>query len=258
MTVLRGAIAFGGNLGDPERSFQNACRLLATHGINVDRISSTIRSQPMGPDAGSEFCNAAATFHSPHSAHQLLQILHTVEAELGRTRDQHWGPRTIDLDLICLDQQVIDTPQLVLPHPAFWYRRFVLQPLCEIDPDARHPILKESSQQLLDRLLKRPLTVAVDLCRPENSRAESTLAELKLAIRQQFPQEKILIQTAAEGSTSDAPTITIQVVREDGPSENRRQPRHEKGRIVRIALSSENVVEQLITGVTSVIQAMLG
>ena len=92
-------IALGGNTGEPQTTFDNALIALKRHGVDVIAVSSTITSAPMGADAGGLFCNAAATISTQLSPQDLLNALHSVEEELGRTRSVHWGPRTLDLDL---------------------------------------------------------------------------------------------------------------------------------------------------------------
>ncbi|MCA9065693.1 MAG: 2-amino-4-hydroxy-6-hydroxymethyldihydropteridine diphosphokinase, partial [Planctomycetaceae bacterium] len=150
-------IALGGNLGDSRAIFEQAYSVLSEHQVHVIRRSSVLQSAPMGQNAGDVFCNAAALVETTHAPAELLAVLHRVELSCGRTRQIHWGPRTLDLDLIAFADQVIDTPQLVVPHPHCWYRRFVLEPVQEISPDWTHPLLQLSATDLLARLNQRPL-----------------------------------------------------------------------------------------------------
>jgi 2-amino-4-hydroxy-6-hydroxymethyldihydropteridine diphosphokinase len=87
------------------------------------------------------------------TAYELLRILQRVEADLGRVRGERWGERTIDLDLLLYGDLVIDSPGLTLPHPRMHERRFVLEPLAEIEPRIVHPRFQQSVQELLSRLL---------------------------------------------------------------------------------------------------------
>lgn len=151
-------IALGGNQGSVSETFRRAAELLhRTPGITVTRVSRLYTTAPVGADAGDEFLNAAAELQSTLSPFELLTRLQEVETQLGRTRTVHWGPRTLDLDLLIYDEQEVSTPTLTVPHPHLWYRRFVLDPLVEIAPDVVHCRHGLSMAQLRERLLSRPL-----------------------------------------------------------------------------------------------------
>jgi 2-amino-4-hydroxy-6-hydroxymethyldihydropteridine diphosphokinase len=156
-------ISLGGNLGDVAATIESALqRLRQTPGISVVAGSSMHRTPPVGANAGTEFVNAAAVLETTLTAHELLDRLLTIETELGRVRTIHWGPRTLDLDLICFGDTVInDPPRLQVPHPACWYRRFVLDPLTEIAPQFVHPEKGICIAELQRRLLPRPLHVSL-------------------------------------------------------------------------------------------------
>jgi len=155
-------IALGGNVGPVEQTFQRALELLASCGeISILQVSSIYKTSAIGPQAGSEFTNAAAELETSLSAIQLLAELQNVENQLGRARTVHWGPRTLDLDLILFGDEIISLPQLIVPHPACWYRRFVLDPLVEIAAEKIHPVTKLTIRDLHDRLLVRPLTCSI-------------------------------------------------------------------------------------------------
>jgi 2-amino-4-hydroxy-6-hydroxymethyldihydropteridine diphosphokinase len=157
------AISLGGNVGDVPATFAAAIRELeTTYGISNAKISRIYRTTPMGADAGAAFHNAACVFETSQSADMLLFALQMVENHCGRVRTVHWGPRTLDLDLIFYGDQVLNSTlplPLVVPHPGCWYRRFVLDPLVDLIPDFIHPVLHESVRALRDRLLIRPLPV---------------------------------------------------------------------------------------------------
>ncbi len=155
-------IALGGNTGPVERTFDEALDRLSSEGCCVVQRSRCYRSVPMGSDAGSEFVNAAAVLTTGFGAQELLTVLQGVEDACGRTRSRHWGPRTLDLDLLFFGQEIICTPQLTVPHAGLWYRRFVLDPLVEIVPDWCHPVNGQSVRMLHARLLERPLVVALE------------------------------------------------------------------------------------------------
>jgi 2-amino-4-hydroxy-6-hydroxymethyldihydropteridine diphosphokinase len=115
----------------------------------------------VGDQAGSRFLNAAAELETDLAPLELLDRLQAIELELGRARETRWGPRTLDLDLVFYGSQIIESPRLVVPHPAAWYRRFVLDPLTEIAPRFVHPVKLIEVAALRDRLLARPLRVSL-------------------------------------------------------------------------------------------------
>ncbi len=156
-------ISLGGNLGDVMATIGGALlRLHQSPGIRVGTCSSLLRTLPVGADAGTEFVNAAAILETSLTAHELLDRLLAIETELGRVRTIHWGPRTLDLDLIFFGDAIIDDrPRLRVPHLACWYRRFVLDPLTEIAPQFVHPEKHVSISELQRRLLIRPLPVTL-------------------------------------------------------------------------------------------------
>jgi len=154
-------ISLGGNLGPVAATFDKALdRLQQVAGCSPVAVSRFHRTPAVGSNAGSEFLNAAAELETTLNPFDLLDLLQSVELELGRVRTVHWGPRTLDLDLLFYGAEVISSPRLIIPHPAAWYRRFVLDPLAEITPGLVHPTKELSIQRLRERLLVRPLQVA--------------------------------------------------------------------------------------------------
>jgi 2-amino-4-hydroxy-6-hydroxymethyldihydropteridine diphosphokinase len=151
-------ISLGGNLGVVSDTFQKALSSLGSvTGTTVVAVSSFQRTNPVGQKAGGEFLNAAVEIDTSQSPLDLLDLLQSIEQTLGRTRTVRWGPRPIDVDLLFYGSEIIDVPRLVIPHPAAWYRRFVLDPLVEIAPDYIHPERQADIQTLRARLLMRPL-----------------------------------------------------------------------------------------------------
>lgn len=155
------AISLGGNIGDVPGTFSEAVHDLNESGFVSDfRMSRLYRTAPMGAQAGDAFYNAAAVFESTGCADQLLtDVLQKIERTCGRVRNVRWGPRTLDLDLLLYGEEWFASGRLVVPHPAMWYRRFVLDPLVELIPDTVHPVFRMSIRQLRERLLVRPLPV---------------------------------------------------------------------------------------------------
>lgn len=200
-------LALGGNLGSVEQTFEQALRRLSeSPGCALIASSRFYRTAAVGPEAGSTFLNAAAEIDSQLAPLELLERLQSIERDLGRVRSEHWGARTIDLDLVFYGSEIITSPRLVVPHPAAWYRRFVLDPLVEIAPRFVHPERQAEIQTLRDRLLPRPLVVAL-------TGGTSELREA-LAVRLQpdFPAVRfVLWQGAApeDAERRDAPAIVF-------------------------------------------------
>ncbi|HTN04627.1 MAG TPA: 2-amino-4-hydroxy-6-hydroxymethyldihydropteridine diphosphokinase [Planctomycetaceae bacterium] len=160
--MARAWIALGGNLGNVPQTFRAACLSLSRQPeLELIRSSGIYRTAPVGDDAGSAFFNAATAWETALSPLELLQRLQQAEDAAGRTRDLRWGPRPLDLDLIQFGDTIVQKSQLTVPHPAAWYRRFVLDPVCEFAPDVRHPLHWKPWGELRQRLLPRPLRVAI-------------------------------------------------------------------------------------------------
>jgi 2-amino-4-hydroxy-6-hydroxymethyldihydropteridine diphosphokinase len=129
-------IGLGSNLADPAAQLREAVGRLARR-LTVERISSAYRTEPVGLKDQPHFLNAVLAARTEMSPQEVLSLLVSVEAAMGRRRDVPQGPRTIDLDLLLYDHRVVDEPDLRLPHPRMSGRRFVLAPLAEIAPGVR-------------------------------------------------------------------------------------------------------------------------
>lgn len=134
-------IGLGSNLGDRGATIHRALELLgADDDIEITAVSSLVETDPVGYEDQPRFLNGAAALRTELSARDLLERMFGVERELGRTRTgPRFGPRTIDLDLLLYGQESIDEPGLRIPHPRLAERRFVLEPLAELDKDLQVP-----------------------------------------------------------------------------------------------------------------------
>jgi 2-amino-4-hydroxy-6-hydroxymethyldihydropteridine diphosphokinase len=143
-------IGLGSNQGDRRDSLRRAVEMLAAvPGVEVVRQSSLYETAPVGgPPGQGPYLNAAVIIRTTLPPRDLLAVLLDVEARLGRVRTVRDGPRTIDLDLLLYGDFVLDTPELVVPHPRLHERLFVLEPLAEVAPGGVHPRLQQSVAQL--------------------------------------------------------------------------------------------------------------
>lgn len=146
------AIGLGSNLGDSRSILAGAIdRLRSSAQIELIDVSSWYRTAPIGPPQP-DYLNGCATLQTSLEPLELLNVLHSIEAEFGRVRQEVWGARTLDLDLLLYDDLIIDLPTLQVPHPRMTERAFVLVPLAEIAPNAIEPKSGQSIATLCKQL----------------------------------------------------------------------------------------------------------
>jgi len=146
-------VGLGSNLGDRVGNLRKALEMIdCENGVGILRVSSFCESEPLGPKDQPDFINAVAEVQTSLAPRSLLEALQRIELEMGRARARRWGPRLIDLDILLYGDLVVSEPDLVIPHRLMHLRGFVLEPLCELIPEAEHPARGLRFCELLDRV----------------------------------------------------------------------------------------------------------
>jgi len=145
-------ISIGSNLGDREENCRKTISLLKEKGIAVKKQSSVHETEPWGVKDQPKFINRAIEVEIDKEPEELLGILKEIEKEIGRTETTKWGPRVIDLDIIFYDDLILKSQDLEIPHPLLHEREFVLEPLCEIAPDKKHPVTGKTVKEMIKNL----------------------------------------------------------------------------------------------------------
>jgi len=147
-------VALGGNLGDVYSCFKSARKNISEHPYcSLIQSSLLYQTPPLGPAGQADYLNAAIAINTYLEPLDLLHLLQNIEHAHGRTRHEHWGARTLDLDILAYDNLYLQSNILNLPHSQLPTRQFVLRPLCDIAPKWLHPSLKKNASELLQSLL---------------------------------------------------------------------------------------------------------
>lgn len=142
-------LLIGGNVGDRAANLQTALRRIAETCGTITSTSSLYETAAWGNTNQPSFYNQAVVVNSPLSPEALMDQLLDIELEMGRIRTQKYDPRTIDLDILMIDDLVLNTEKLTIPHPQMQNRRFALLPLAEVAPTLIHPLFDQSIEVLL-------------------------------------------------------------------------------------------------------------
>jgi len=142
--MTRAALSLGGNLGEPRVALRGAVAALsAREGVQVRAVSGLWRTSAMGGPAQPDYINAVVLLETTLTEWELLALAHDLENAEGRVRAEHWGPRTLDVDIIVFGDERLEDPALTLPHPRAHVRAFVLAPWAQVDP---HFVLAPAGQ----------------------------------------------------------------------------------------------------------------
>ncbi len=157
-------IGIGANIGPVSKNFARALANIEKY-ARVLALSSLYESDPVGPQDQPKFTNAVIKVETRLSPFKLLLLLQTIEKEIGREKTVLWGPRVIDLDIIFYGDLIINTDSLVIPHPKAHERRFVMEPLLEIEPTAWHPAKKMAIRDICAQLKDSQMILKTDFPR---------------------------------------------------------------------------------------------
>ncbi len=149
-------LSIGSNLGDKKAYLDFAVNSLKSDkNIKVNKISNYLKTEPYGYEKQDEFLNGCIEIETIYSPHNLLKVINTIEANADRKREIHWGPRTLDIDIIFYGDKIINDNKLTIPHIDMENRFFVLKPLAEIAPYAINPVTNKSVKEMLNILNKK-------------------------------------------------------------------------------------------------------
>jgi len=148
-------LLLGSNLGNRELFLKQAIAYIETEIAPVIKKSSVYETQSWGKTDAPDYLNQVMFLKTTLNPQAVLQKALAIENKLGRQREEQWGSRTIDIDILFFEQQIISEPGLVIPHPELHKRRFTLEPLAEIAPEWTHPVFKKKISQLKSELIDK-------------------------------------------------------------------------------------------------------
>lgn len=154
----KAVLLLGSNMGSKKQLILKALVYLDSFAGDIDKTSSFYETAAWGKTDQESFLNLALVIHTPYSPQLLITKILSIEKMMGRKREEKYGPRTIDIDIILYEKKIINSKNLVVPHPEMQNRRFVLEPIVELVPNFVHPLLHKSMRELLNEC-KDNLTV---------------------------------------------------------------------------------------------------
>lgn len=155
-------LSLGSNLGRRSQNLARACLFLEEAGVKILKASSIYKTQPVGFKKQPWFYNQVIQVETSLDPFKLLSLAKEIEGRLKRKKTIRYGPRPIDLDLLLAEKSIINTRKLKIPHPRMHQRRFVLEPLNEIAPEALHPVKKKRIRTLLKELIDDSVVLRLD------------------------------------------------------------------------------------------------
>jgi 2-amino-4-hydroxy-6-hydroxymethyldihydropteridine diphosphokinase len=146
-------IGIGSNRGNRKENCETAVKIIAAHkNTAIIKKSSLYETEAWGEESQDNFINYVAEIKTGKNVFNFFSLLQQTENKIGKQKEGFWGPRNIDIDLLFFGQEIINEPELKVPHPFLHLRRFVIEPLSEIAPDFIHPIINQSIKVLLKNL----------------------------------------------------------------------------------------------------------
>ncbi|HEY9001509.1 MAG TPA: 2-amino-4-hydroxy-6-hydroxymethyldihydropteridine diphosphokinase [Mucilaginibacter sp.] len=145
-------LLLGSNLGDRSEYLQKAIHLIETELGGIVQTSSVYETEAWGKNDEPNYLNQVVRVNTALSARQVLEKILQIETKMGRIREEKWGSRIIDIDILFYGHDIINEPGLIVPHPELQNRKFTLEPLNELAPDLQHPVLEKSIFQLKNEL----------------------------------------------------------------------------------------------------------